>query len=171
MTDWFTSDSHFYHDRIINYCGRPFGGVEEMNEEMVQRWNERVQPGDNVYHLGDFAFGPRENVANVTKRLNGRLILIAGNHDRSHIQMLAGGFSAYYNTMYVRARPPDGPPTFVFLKHIPDFTGDWERKGSAMYHLCGHVHGAWSRKGNIINVGVDVSDFRPMTLPELLARD
>jgi len=45
----------FSHRGIITYANRPFASMEEMDEVLVQRWNERVRPGDRVYHLGDFA--------------------------------------------------------------------------------------------------------------------
>ena len=54
-TVFFTSDHHFGHQNIIRHCQRPFGGAAEMDEELIRRWNERVRPGDEVYHLGDFA--------------------------------------------------------------------------------------------------------------------
>ena len=37
---WFTSDTHFYHNKIVEYCQRPFASVEEMNEELIARWND-----------------------------------------------------------------------------------------------------------------------------------
>jgi len=52
---WFTSDHHFGHKNIIEFSKRPFANVEEMNAELVKRWNERIAKEDKVYHLGDFA--------------------------------------------------------------------------------------------------------------------
>lgn len=63
MSAFFTSDNHFSHTAIVGYCERPFRDVEEMNEEMVRRWNEVVRPTDHVYHLGDFALGPSGTAA------------------------------------------------------------------------------------------------------------
>lgn len=50
---WFTSDTHFCHDRGFLYEPRGFTNVEDMNEAIVQRWNSVVAPEDTVYHLGD----------------------------------------------------------------------------------------------------------------------
>lgn len=54
---WLTSDTHLFHHRVIEYCHRPFACVEEMNEEMITRWNPVVHKDDIVFHLGDFCFG------------------------------------------------------------------------------------------------------------------
>ena len=76
------ADHHFNHYNIIKYCDRPFETAEEMNEFMIERWNSVVKDGDLVYHLGDFGFGSPDNLTEIVKRLNGRKILIMGNHDR-----------------------------------------------------------------------------------------
>lgn len=57
MTWWFTSDTHFDHANVIEYCKRPFSNVEEMNEAMIRNWNKRVMPEDTIFHLGDFHLG------------------------------------------------------------------------------------------------------------------
>jgi calcineurin-like phosphoesterase family protein len=105
-----TSDSHFFHTNVIRYCGRPFTtnldnfikdsasvgyedaekkaaaiqkDVVEMNDAMVRNWNAVVSPEDIVYHLGDFAFAARA-VEYYTPLLNGKKILVLGNHDFPH---------------------------------------------------------------------------------------
>lgn len=79
---WYTADLHLGHERIIELCDRPFGSVGEMNEEILTRWNERVEPGDTVWVLGDVALGPIEQSLALVSRLHGHKILVAGNHDR-----------------------------------------------------------------------------------------
>ncbi len=61
MTTLFTADTHFFHKNIIKYCNRPFNTVEDMNEELIKRWNETVAPDDLVYHLGDFGLYIKTN--------------------------------------------------------------------------------------------------------------
>lgn len=189
MNTWFISDTHWNHLNICQYCQRPFvlqdpskctrckgtgvwpyeegvpcihPDIRQMNEELIIRWNQRVQPGDHVYHLGDFAFGPKEYVAKLRKRLNGDITLIKGNHDHFSLSVYRElGFDVKKSQkVFINGRR-------ILLTHRPptDLT-DYD------LCLCGHVHNAWREKKvqgkRVINVGVDVRGFRPVTLPELL---
>lgn len=81
---YFTSDIHFFHNNIIKYCDRPFSNTDEMNEEIIRRWNDRVPHDGTVFIVGDVALGGRSaapKLAEILSRLNGRLFLIPGNHD------------------------------------------------------------------------------------------
>ena len=79
----FTSDLHFGHENVIRFDNRPFATVEEMDNEMIRRWNEKVSPGDLVYVLGDFIWKSRnDDAAELIRSLHGQIILIKGNHDR-----------------------------------------------------------------------------------------
>lgn len=89
-----TADPHYGHDNIRKYCGRPFATVEEMNEKQIRNHNEIVKSGDTVYVAGDWCFhntkGGKEGEGQLTKadewikRLNGKLIFTAGNHDKNN---------------------------------------------------------------------------------------
>lgn len=172
---FFTSDTHFGHAKIIEYCNRPFRDIPHMNEAMIEKWNAVVGPGDTVYHLGDFSMGPKENV-NLRKRLNGKVILVKGNHDRKDPLLIEAGFDEVHRRLEVEV---DGYK--LYLAHIPMhhdpgvryYPEELKTKPPEYYDyfLCGHVHTEWKRKGKTINVGVDVSNFTPLTLTQLLARD
>jgi calcineurin-like phosphoesterase family protein len=159
---YITSDDHFGHSNIIGYCNRPFSSVQEMDEALIGRWNARVSNLDTVYCLGDFAFGSIGVVADYRKRLNGKIILVKGNHDRHNDSALKlrAGFDEVYKELTLEL---DG--FRLLLKHRPHVGKE------TPYHdimLAGHVHDVWDIKGNIINVGVDVRDFEPKTLCELI---
>lgn len=158
MTVFYTSDNHFYHKNILKYCPRPWSTVEEMNEGMIQRWNSVVGPEDVVYHMGDFAFGSVEKQRAIRVRLNGHIIIIRGNHDRGHENLKAIGFEASCNSM----ERDDGGVRWLLIHNPYGVT--------AKHVLCGHVHEKWARKGNVINVGVDVRDFTPVTIEQLRSR-
>lgn len=187
MKIWFSSDHHFYHTNVIKYCNRPFSTVEEMNEEMVRRWNTLVSPGDLVYYLGDFSLSRRAAELFVP-RLNGNIFLIAGNHDHCHpahakkpekqkkmiSEYLRYGFQSVVTDYYTLAVDQD---LNLLLCHMPysGDSGDKERyakyrpKDQGMWLLHGHVHNAWKVKGRQINVGADVWSFAPVSLDEILA--
>jgi calcineurin-like phosphoesterase family protein len=168
MKTWFTSDNHWGHARIIEYCARPFRkpdgqpDLHVMNRVMTERWNEVVGPRDTVYHLGDFAFGKPPEVLRYRQKLQGRIILIRGNHDRNTRAMLQAGMDEVHDSLEL-----DLDGYALYLSHIPR---DALLKAPRYYHywLCGHVHESWLRRGKVINVGVDRWDFRPRSLQEIL---
>lgn len=152
---FFTSDTHFNHFNIIKYCSRPFTSTEEMNREMILRWNAVVAPDDIVYHLGDFAMGKASEWPKILQQLNGaRKIIILGSHDRRPRQMLESGFTEAHEKLEWNG---------WLLQHKPIKT---QQK-----LLCGHIHEKWLRLGWTINVGVDVWNFTPRTLEELTQAD
>lgn len=75
------SDTHFGHTNVIKYCNRPFKDAEEMDKILIKNWNETVSNKDVVIHLGDFAFCSKERAKEICSQLNGKKILIKGNHD------------------------------------------------------------------------------------------
>lgn len=132
---------------------------------MVDNWNECVKPEDTIYHLGDVAMGSRSNLE-IVRQLNGHKILIRGNHDRS-IAIMKEYFDEVYDSQYLQIRGQ-----WVLLKHKPMEARQWvapigDKYISSTYQICGHVHDKWKRVGNIINVGVDVRDFKPVSWAEL----
>lgn len=175
MATYFTSDTHFGHANIIQYSKRPFKDVAHQTEEMVRIWNEVVQPGDTVYHLGDFAMGPKTEHKGFFDRLNGRKILIRGNHDQSHEKMLAMGWDEVYITkeevidglkVYMAHVPPRAHDPYADRFYKTEFTP--EPPAEYDIWLCGHVHEKFLRRGKIINVGVDRWGFKPQTFQALL---
>lgn len=187
MATFFTSDLHLGHKRIIDLCQRPFESVEEMNHEIVVRWNLTVTPDDTVYILGDLAMGTLDDSLADVARLQGNKILVPGNHDRvwsgynknkpvkdSDIEryQAAGLTIATEQVRYTDFTTRQLPASWT-LCHFPDLGDSMEgvaryaeyrppapMPGSMLIH--GHVHGAWKVNGPRINVGVDVWDFRPV---------
>lgn len=79
---FYIADTHFGHKNIISYDGRPFFTAKEMEDELVKRWNQAVtEPTDTVYILGDFCWDGEDEWIRILERLNGKKVLILGNHD------------------------------------------------------------------------------------------
>lgn len=72
--------THFGHSNIIQFCDRPFASVEEMDYNLIKNWNEKVPPDGLVFHLGDFGWGGYQEYKKIRDQLNGKIILIKGNH-------------------------------------------------------------------------------------------
>lgn len=181
---WFTSDPHYHHKKVIGFCGRPFATVEEMNEALIERWNECVRPEDTVYVLGDFCFGGAGKQSEILKRLNGYKILIKGNHDERAHKMLKYGFDEVHYEMLthipglgkVRLSHYPYGPTNIFWRLLFWWKGwdlrhlDWRPKDTGDVLLHGHVHTVWKVKGRQINVGVDCWDYRPVSVDTIKQR-
>lgn len=169
MRIWLSSDHHFGHENIIRYCGRPFKSLSEMNYEMTRRWNTTVAPDDLVYYLGDFAMGDVEAWPGFCQRLNGTKILLRGNHDKGQEQMLEVGFTYVHENIVVDI---DGQR--VWMNHYP-IDNTLDRRGyrrpvaPAAWDIavCGHIHQHWKVRDNCVNVGVDVWDFKPVSLQQV----
>lgn len=175
---WFTADLHLGHRNIIGYCNRPFADAADMNRALIANWNETVGDGDTVWILGDFALGTIDQTLPMASELNGHKILVAGNHDRcwhGHKRRADGWTERYLDAGFdeiiqgqATVALPGGTTATVchfpyrgdsheqdrFVEHRPADTGSW------LIH--GHVHDTWRQSARMINVGVDVNDYRPV---------
>lgn len=162
MTIYFTSDTHFGHAGALARFRRPFASVAAMDAAMIARWNAAVGPQDEVWHLGDFAIRRSAAVmADILARLNGRKHLIVGNNDGPATTALAG----WSDVRHYAELELEG--TRLVLCHYPFRTWNGMYKGA--YNLHGHSHGQLKALPRQIDVGVDVWDFRPVTLAEIRA--
>lgn len=176
---WYTSDWHFGHRNILNYCQtfRPFTTVDEMNEGLVDVWNRQVAPDDTVWFVGDACMGVLDETLKVIGRLNGTIVLVAGNHDAPapmhHKSKKGPEQQAFWTARYVESGfsevhtgtldtviggrrtlvghfPYDGDHTddVRYAEHRPADDGV-----TPIVH--GHVHDAWVYNGRQMNVGFD----------------
>ncbi len=180
---YFTADHHFGHRNIIQYCARPFSSVDEMNEEMVHRWNNKVGIDDVVYYLGDFSLS-KSLVVPFASRLNGKKILIMGNHDvchPTHKKKAVEGMEIYKQAGFkdiVLETTIEIAGQNVILNHMPYLEEEpkpqyktrfqnYRPKRSDNWLIHGHVHEKWKTKDKMLNVGVDVWDFCPVSIEEI----
>ena len=169
---FFTADTHFGHAEVIRLCCRPFETLEEMDERMIKNWNERVEPTDSVYVLGDMFFRCEDPEA-ILRRLHGRKHLISGNHDSDWMQK--ADVLKYFASAELMAEISDGTRAMTVC-HYPLMT--WKHHARS-YMVHGHIHENTATefwpyiKGNerILNAGVDVNGFRPVTFDEMLANN
>ena len=170
---WFTSDTHFFHENIIRFCGRPFNDVEEMNEALIKNWNEAIPEDGVVFHLGDFAHASLSQWEGVLRRLNGTIHMIIGNHDESVFKHRG---RALFATIREQRMIEVGGQK-ILLNHYPflSYAGAYNN----VWQLFGHVHsGPRSHTGLDLprlktlftfqyDVGVDNNEYRPISFSQL----
>jgi len=162
---YFTSDHHFGHKNIIKYCNRPFTDVHEMNKALIDNWNTVIPQDGTVYYLGDFAWRTCR-FEEIRKRLNGKIHLIRGNHDRSTIkQKHYGLFESVQDYLEIEIQHPIRKK--LVLCHYPFRT--WDKSHYNSWSLHGHCHGGLSHEGTLrLDVGVDTNNYYPYTLEQVI---
>ena len=177
---FFTSDTHFCHSKPFLYEPRGFSSVEEMNEEIVRRWNEVVPKGWGaiVYHLGDMALSDTEAAISYIKRLNGEIRWIRGNHcsDNRVDQILA----ACPNVQLISENKDnawayilkDGKWRF-YLSHYPTKVANYDDTPKhKTWCLCGHTHtkDRWKDLADsCYHVEMDAHNCYPISLEQIKA--
>ena len=158
---WIVSDTHFFHKNIGKYCNRP----ENWQDRIIENWNRLVSPDEDVLHLGDYCFGLRDNVQQITDILHGKLCLILGNHDRRS--------KSFYRSLDIKLVPKQLIVEYgtqrVWFSHHPIIPLPED-----IINLHGHIHNnvlpsQESQLGkNHINMSVEVREYRPWRLQDIL---
>ena len=163
---WFTSDNHFFHKRIQELDDEP--KHEDRTAWLIEKWNNRVQPDDTIWHLGDFSFGGKTKTREIFSQLNGRINVLSNHfhHDSRWLPKQPNDKSRYeygpltwesasghpisiYPPLVVLEIPqeklPSGIrnddtifPLVIVLCHCPFKT--WDRRHYGSWHLYGHTH-------------------------------
>ncbi len=163
---YYTADLHLGYTPILHDTARPFANVEEMDEVLIQNWNNIVAPEDTVYIVGDLAYNHGLTPVQYLARLQGHKHLIRGNHDTG-IQD-AARFYAYCDAVTDFWELED-QGIHIILCHYPIL----HEKGGYMIH--GHMHNQRNHAyqllkelPKVLNAGVDINFYRPVTLEELI---
>lgn len=184
MGVFFTSDTHFYHNNIIDFCDRDIGipknsdreeRVEAMNEVLIDCWNERIKPTDEVFHLGDFAFSNKTKRTGIIQRLNGHKRLIRGNHDPDSSDWWKEAGFDWVRDYYVyrhHDQYEDDEGNIqqyhqpIVLMHFPILS--WENMHHGFWHLHGHCHGSLPETRMMrMDVGVDTNNLYPYSYEDI----
>ena len=175
---FYISDLHIDHANVLGFDNRPFKDVEEMNNELIRRWNDVVSDGDLVYILGDMFWCSPKKAMPIMEQLNGQKILVKGNHDRWHDSK----FDKMFAKIDEYIETEDNGRKIVLCHYpIPCFKNHFY----GWTHLYGHVHNSfewnmmehqrflmeelYTRQCNMINVGamMPYMDYTPRTLDEI----
>ena len=169
---FFTSDTHFDDEYAIQYFNRQFKNVEEMNAVIVEKWNRVVAPDDTVYHLGDFTLDDIRHFTKWASQLNGNIKILPGSHDypllkdfipSERVQVIAPLISVEFPDI----RMGDNPQVIVLCHYSMQV---WDRSNQGSWHLFGHSHGKLKGIGLSFDVGVDCTEFMPLSLEEVASK-
>lgn len=174
---FWTSDSHFHHDKIIEFCNRPFGDVRTMDSALIQNWNIAVPKDGIVFDLGDLIMTSRLDYTKwLISQLNGTIYKIMGNHDyrnRMDRQIVRDLFEdRVFDTLEISIKDDDLPNNAmnVFMSHYPHMY--WP---SGYFHVHGHVHSGPNAETRDkvpfhprrYDVGVDNNNYTPVSYNQL----
>lgn len=150
MTNRFLiSDTHFGHENILKYESRPFANAAEMDAAIIANWNSKVGADDIVFHLGDVSFHDKFETAKIMCKLNGRKILIMGNHDgRSRNWYLDVGFSQVSSFPIIIDK-------FWMLSHEPLYMN----AAMPYCNIHGHIHSKKMTGANYFCVSVEHTGY------------
>lgn len=166
----FIADLHFGHEKVIAFDNRPFETVEQMDAELIKRWNQTVQKSDDIYIVGDLMFRSDKEYSWYLQQLRGRKHLILGNHDYKILkdEKAQSYFESIHHIISLRE---DGRE--IILCHYPML--EWRGYFRGSLHIFGHIHEASHeiyryicQQPNMLNAGASIVDYRPATVKELI---
>ena len=171
---YFISDTHFNHENIIKYCNRPFKNVQEMNEKLISNWNNTIKNEDEIYHLGDFALGRKEDAFDIANKLNGIKYIVRGNHDKWSTKMYEEmGFTVLKNA------PIKLNEYKLLLSHIP--VPD-KQIPNGYINIHGHIHNnrlyecieKYDPKlysiDKHLKISCDITEFKPISIEKIVKK-
>ena len=158
------SDTHFGHEKTCTVFKRedgsplrPFANADEMNEEMIKRWNDIVKPHDKVYHLGDVVINKK--FLWVLGKLNGKKRLIRGNHDIFPTRVYMEYFDEIYGVRVL---------SDMILSHIPLARDSITERFNV--NVTGHLHANYINDPVYLNVSVEHTNFTPLSIEDVRDR-
>lgn len=170
MTYYITSDLHYFHKKILDFCPetRPYVSLEQMHEDYIVKINDILSdPGNHLYILGDFSFKGKEATRVILDQLPcDQITLVLGNHDRHHRKLYEEYFYRVEDYLEVNVRYDDmDDKVKVCMFHFP--IEDWNRKNHGSIHLHGHEHSSFRTGSRRRDVGID-GQGRFYTLQEVV---
>jgi calcineurin-like phosphoesterase family protein len=174
---WFTSDHHFYHTNILKHCNRPHNSIQEMNEDLINKWNEKINKNDDVYYLGDFCFINKLDLwIKLFNQLKGKIHLVRGNHDKekftNRLEKIIPKDKLIWVKDYHRQvfkECNNNKDVEITMMHYAMRT--WNRSHYGTYMLFGHSHSNLKENESLsMDVGVDTNNFYPYSLDEIIEK-
>jgi calcineurin-like phosphoesterase family protein len=171
-----TSDLHVGHQAILQYCPGRGATVEEMNETIVRNWNNLITQEDKVIIVGDVAMGQIEKAPPLIRRLNGKKILVRGNHDKTLCKMIFADQEQYgdlFETItfqYEMTHKVDDKKHQLVFAHFPFAHFAGQDRGVINFH--GHLHRNGAQRFispyRQMDIGMDGNNLTPYLLNDAI---
>jgi calcineurin-like phosphoesterase family protein len=176
---FFTADLHLGHANVLRFCNRPFKNIEEHDASVVSNINNKVQPEDILYILGDFVYGRHKNRMDTIRRYRNmvrcrHIVLIVGNHDPQE----RSGYPkqelySMFSEVFVRLQRQflvGGLPQIMIMDHYASRV--WNKSHYGAWQLFGHSHASLPEDGMQLDVGIDsafkrIGSYSPFSLQEV----
>ena len=158
---YFTADLHLGHQKIINYCHRPFKTADEMDAQIFKNFSQIIKPGDTLYILGDLSFDRGKGTAFLKLFKKDQVRFILGNHDEAFDR----DYMKDYTKTCTEIKDIKAEGQKITLCHYP--MRAWKGSSHNAWQLYGHCHGRMSGKGKQMDVGVDTHNYMPYSLDEI----
>lgn len=175
MSIFYISDLHFGHQNVIKFDHRPYADTDEMDRDMIRKWNDRVGNDDDVYVVGDFAFRSGYDPAWYLQQLSGHKHLIVGNHDGKMLKNKNA--MKYWETVDNLTSIQDGDKSII-LCHFPIL--EWNQMRHWHLLVYGHIHANTEDDTYKImkqyrpyayNAAACINGYQPVLLDELIANN
>lgn len=152
--NYYTADIHFGDDAIVHCCNRPFNTVEQHDREIIKKFNSILKPEDELYVIGDLSMSKDfDYLKNCVESINCRKHLILGNHDNlKPFEYVDIGFQTVHTALVLHHLN-------VILVHDPAVATINRSK----FFICGHIHDLFKIIKNVLNVGVDIWEYKPVS--------
>lgn len=173
IIDAFYSDPHFGHKNIIKYANRPVNSLENMHKNLISLYNCMIDEDDVCLWLGDAFFCCQDEATAILSAMNGKKLIVRGNHDKSANWLLNAGFDMVFDNWIsmkigdVPVRCCHYPYRYGYDRHSSEIQNLYptKRKGEILIH--GHTHLREILHGNQIHVGVDATGYMPLRTNEV----
>jgi calcineurin-like phosphoesterase family protein len=159
---WLTADLHFGHEFILEVTDRPWKNIDRHDNALIRNANKLVKPKDLYIIVGDLTMKGSDRmkyIMRIVSRLPGNKILVFGNHDKLRPVK-------YVNIGFILAATSLVLPGGVLVVHDPAAATVWPKNKPV---ICGHIHELFKVIDNVVNVGIDVWDYKPTLLQHALA--
>lgn len=170
---YFTSDLHLGHNKDFVYEVRGFNDIIQMEETIIKNWNNIITPEDTVYILGDLMLGDTDHGIEIVNQLNGKKVIIVGNHDTD--TRLALYEEKLQNIEFIaHAHRMKYGKAIFYLSHYPTLTSNFDDQIAWAKHLInlfGHTHQTnkfFNDNPYMYHVGMDTHNCTPISIDKII---